>query len=58
MDRHGKGTMGKASGIHKGEAKQNGPEFVRGNVSRDLVLSASTQALIHNKAAEMVDVHI
>lgn len=30
----------------------------RGNVSRDLALSASTQALIHDKAAEMVGVRI
>lgn len=50
--------MGKASGIHKGEARQSGPQPARGNVSRDLILSASTQALIYDKAAEMVDVHI
>lgn len=49
---YGGGTMGKPSGIHKGEARQ------REEMSRDLVLSASTQALIHDKAAEMVDVRI
>lgn len=50
--------MGKASGIHKGKARQSGPQPGRGNVSRDLVLSASTRALIHDKAAEMVDVRL
>lgn len=55
----GRGNYGKGQRNTQGRSTiESGPQPGRGNVSRDLVLSASTRALIHDKAAEMVDVRI
>lgn len=46
-------NYGKGQSNTRGETR---PQAERGNRTCDLVLSASTQAIIGDKAAEMVDV--